>query len=107
MSNEAGAGIFGFGGSKIDEKSMLKKVRKTGRKTTLKSDQKHFEFSKNGLSERASELRWKFDSFGSGKSFESIVNSSKIVWSPRSKNVSKLVPFWTLFGAQNRCYTAF
>ena len=83
------AGIFGFGGSKIDAKSMLKKVRKTGRKTTLKSDQKRIGSSKNGLSEHASELDWKFDSFGSGKSFESIVNSSKIVWSPLSENGSK------------------
>ena len=86
---------------------MLKNVRKTGRKTTLKSDKKCIESSKNCLSEHASELGSKLDSFGSGKSFESIVNSSKIACSSASEKCSKMVPFWSRFGGQHRRRTVF
>ena len=87
--------------------SGLEKVTKQGRKVTPKIAQNRVLSSKKSLSENASKLGPIFDTSEGAKSFKSVVNSSKIAWSPVLKKWSKWVPFWTRFGGQNRCYTVF
>ena len=82
-------------------------MTKQGRKLTPKMSQNQVPSSKKGLSEYASKLGRIFDASGGAKSFQSIVNSSKIAWSPVLKKWSKWGPFWSRFGGQNRCYTVF
>ena len=86
----------------------LKKVTKQGRNVTPKIAQNRVPSSKKGLCENASKLDRFFDTPGVfEKSFKSVVNSSKIAWSPVLKKWSKWGPFWSRFRGQNRCYTVF
>ena len=85
----------------------LTKVTKQGRKVTPTIAQNRVLSSKKSLSENASKLGPIVDTSEGAKSFKSVVNSSKIAWSPVLKKWSKWVQFWGRFGGQNRCYTVF
>ena len=78
-----------FGEHKMTSISASKKVSESGPKWDLEIDAK-LTFSGFGpYLEDIQEKCWKSRSAGGSKSFQSIVNSSKIAWSPHSNQVSK------------------
>ena len=87
--------------------SGLEQSDETGSKSDPKIAQNRVSSSNKGLSENASKLGPIFDTSEGAKSFKSVINSSKIAWSPVLKKWSKWVPFWGRFGGQNRCYAVF